>query len=193
MLGRIEGLAVRIAIAVGVMAFCGLSFCQTANVDGSPQPVPAVAAYRAFFQQVLTFKKISNPAAPVVSSAEPVLNHPPNPWDNLRAAVGLSDRELVMLIGIAADCDAKLAPLDQAVRPLTFESRLAYVESGTIPAALSQRMIDLEKRREQVVLDRIQQIKTGLSEPAFRKLDYYVLSPEGGKRPVGMIAPAAGK
>jgi hypothetical protein len=192
MLGRIGSLAVRIGIGLGLTAFWGLSFGQTANVDGSPQPVPAVAAYRVFFGQVLLFKKFPDPGAPV-TSGEPVLTHPPNLWDNLRATVGLTDRELVILTDIAADCDAKLAPLDQAVRPLTFESRLAYVESGTIPAALSQRMSDLEKRRDQVVLDHLKQLKTGLSESTFKKLDDYMLSPEGGKRPVGMIAPAAGK
>ena len=138
------------AIAFGLLSFSP-SLCQIGikkSETAPPGPAGTVQIHQLFFERV----------------ASSFLRRP------FTFQNDLSDVEMAILNNVAADCDSKLQPLND--RPVVFEARVRFVESGEEQEDwMEPRLAELKARREQVVLDHVQALRTSLGEPRFQALE----------------------
>jgi hypothetical protein len=86
----------------------------------------------------------------------------------------LTDAEMAILNNVAADCDFKLEPLNND-SPVVFEARMRFVESGEEQKDwMDQRLAELKARRELMVLDHVQALRTSLGELRFQALETFI-------------------
>lgn len=161
---------VRIGVAFWLAGcFCRV-LCQTSLSDAPPQQIPPdPVLYENFFRQVVQSRKVSGPV--LLNGQASTLPQP-----TFQEAAGLTDQEAQVLSALAADCEAKTGPLHGAVGSLVFESRLQSAESGEVSGWLTQRLKDLDDRRDQIVLDHVRQLKAAFGDSRFQTLDAYVRS-----------------
>jgi hypothetical protein len=85
----------------------------------------------------------------------------------------LTDAEMAILNNVAADCDSKLQPLDD--RPVVLEARIRFVESGEEQEDwMDQRLTELKARRDRVIAEHVEALRTSLGEPRFQALEAFV-------------------
>lgn len=85
----------------------------------------------------------------------------------------LTDAEMAILNNVAADCDSKLRPLSDG--PVVLEARMRFLESGEEQEDwMDQRLAELKARRELMVLDHVQALRTSLGEPRFQALETFI-------------------
>ena len=85
----------------------------------------------------------------------------------------LTDAEMAILNSVAADCDSKLQPLND--RPVVLEARMRFVESGDEQEGwMDQRLIELKARRDRVIVEHVEALRTSLGEPRFQALENFV-------------------
>jgi hypothetical protein len=81
--------------------------------------------------------------------------------------------EMAILNSVAADCDSKLQPLND--RPVVWEARMRFVESGVGQEDwMGQPLNELKARRNRVILEHIEALRTSLGEPRFQALETFV-------------------
>jgi hypothetical protein len=153
----------------------------------SPKDLSDPAVYEPFFRQVLELKWSSESSHSMTPNDQ--VQESPNAGlqvmkSRIHEVIGLNDIEVEILSSAATDCAAKIASLQEAARPLIFESRLQSVESGKISAAVTQKLKDLDDQHNRIVLDYIQRLKAALSNSSFEKLDAYVHAPLESKKPL---------
>jgi hypothetical protein len=141
------------------------ALCQT----GLPDP----AVYRSFFREVAWLKQAPDPV--LLNGHASDLRRP-----TIQEALGLTESEAQILNALAADCELKSRPLDDAVRLSTFEARLSSIESEGAPTAIQQQRKNLERRLDEIVQDHIQQLKVEFGDSRFEALDAYVRSRRTG-------------
>jgi hypothetical protein len=71
---------------------------------------------------------------------------------------------------------AKARFLEKTVRPLMFEARMEFVESGAISPSLREKLDDLENQWDRTILDHVQQLKAAFGERRFQTLDDFIQS-----------------
>jgi hypothetical protein len=141
------------AIALGLEGFSP-GVCQvtvTKSETRPPGPADPVQIHQLFFERVAR----SNPVTAFTSQSD------------------LTDAEMAILKSVAADCKSKLQPLDD--RPVVLESRMRFVESGeeqedwTVP-----RLAELKARRDHVIVEHVEALRSALGEPRFQALETFV-------------------
>jgi len=96
-----------------------------------------------------------------------------NPRASFTFPGDLTDTEMAVLSGVAADCDSKLQPLDD--RPVVLEARMRFLESGREQADwMDQHLIELKARRDRIVVEHVKALRTSLGEPRFQALETFV-------------------
>jgi hypothetical protein len=141
------------------------ALCQT----GLPDP----AVYRSFFRQVAQLKQVSGPV--LINGQASGLKQP-----TIQETLSLTENEAQILSGLAADFELKSRTLDGAVRLSTFEARLRSIESEGASTAVEQQRKNLERQRDEIVQDHIQQLKVEFGDSRFEALDAYVRSRRAG-------------
>ena len=82
----------------------------------------------------------------------------------------LTDAEVAIVKNVAADCDSKLGLLSD--NPVVFEARLRFLQSGEEQKDwLSQHLTELKGRRDRVIVEHIEALRTSLGEPRFQALE----------------------
>jgi hypothetical protein len=141
------------AIAFGLLGGSP-GLCQTAirKSETAPRgPAGPVQIHQLFFERVAN----SNPRKPFNFQND------------------LTDAEMAILNNVAADCDSKLEPLNDS--PVVFEARMRFVESGEEQKDwMDQRLAELKTRRDLMVLDHVQALRTSLGEPRFQALETFI-------------------
>jgi hypothetical protein len=85
----------------------------------------------------------------------------------------LTDAEMAILNSVAADCDSKLQPLND--RPVVLEARTRFVESGEEQQDwMDQRLTELKARRDRVIVEHLEALRTSLGEARFLALETFV-------------------
>jgi hypothetical protein len=93
-----------------------------------------------------------------------------NPRNPFTFQSDLTDAEMAILNSVAADCDSKLRPLDD--RPVVLEARMRFVESGEEQEDWTgPRLTELKARRDRVIVEHIEALRTSLGEPRFQALE----------------------
>jgi hypothetical protein len=136
------------------------------------QPPPAPATYLAFLRQVLWLKQ-----QPVLLNGQPTALI----YLTIQEYIGLNDPETQILNEVAADCEAKIRPIDESVRSATFEARLHSIQSEGSSEWLAQRLSGLNNQLDRIVRDQVQQLKHDLGDSRFEILDKYVRSKKDEK------------
>ena len=144
--------------------FCP-ALCQTG--------LPDRGVYRSFFMQVAQLNEAPGPV--LINGQVSGLRQP-----TIRETLGLTENEAQILSAIAADYELKIRALDGALRLSTFEARLSSIESEGASTAVQQRRKNLERQRDEIVQDHIQQLKVEFGESRFEALDAYVRSRRAG-------------
>jgi hypothetical protein len=82
----------------------------------------------------------------------------------------LTDAERALLNNVAADCASQLQPLDD--RPVVLEARMRFVESGEEQEDwVGRRLAELKARRDRVIVEHVEALRTSLGEPRFQVLE----------------------
>jgi hypothetical protein len=139
-------------------------FCPALCQTGLPDP----AVYLSFFRQVVWLKQASSPV--LVNGQASALRQP-----TMQETLGLTENEAQILSALAADCELKSRPLDAAVRLSTFEARLRSIESEGASTSVAQQK-NLDRQRDEMVQQYIQQLKVEFGDSRFEALDAYVRS-----------------
>jgi hypothetical protein len=158
----------------------GIGDCQSV-VSEAPPPGPDAATYGKFFSQVAMMKGSTLPAV-VTEKYEVVITRP-----GVQETLGLTDAEMEFLNSIASDCVravGRLTPSGSAI----FEARLRSIESGETLAQMEQRQRREDGRRDQVVLDRVEQLKKALGDSRFATVEAFLR----GKTPATDFFPMIG-
>jgi hypothetical protein len=155
-----------VAAAFFLLAGLGLGYCQAGIVE-IPGP-PDASRYRDFFNQV-AFLRSSPVVGAFTEQFEVRVTRP-----TLQEAIGVTDAEAASLTAISKDCGVKLSQLDGTPGPSKFEALMRSIESGETLAQLEQRMKELDERRDQVVRDHVEQLKTALGDSRFQVVDAFV-------------------
>jgi hypothetical protein len=142
------------AIALGLMGFSP-GVCQKITIKKSETrpsgPADAVQIHQLLFERV----SHSNPRTPFTFQRD------------------LTDAEMAILNSVAADCDSKLQPLND--RPVVLEARMRFVESGEEQENwLDQRLTDLKARRDRVIVEHVEALRTLLGEQRFQAFETFV-------------------
>ena len=141
------------AVPISTVFWLTLRFCPAHQNLYDP------AVYLSFFRQVAGLKQVSGLRQPT-----------------LQGAIGLTEQEVQILNGLAADCELKSRPFANAVGLLTFEARLRAVESEDGSAWLAQQRKHLDSQRDEMVRQYIQQLKVEFGDSRFEVLDAYIRS-----------------
>ena len=144
-------------------------FCPAPCQTGLPDR----AVYRSFFMQVAQLKQAPGPV--LINGQASGLRQP-----TIQETLGLTENEAQILSALAADCELKSRTLDGAVRLSTFEARLSSIESEGASTAAAQQRKNLERQRDEIVQDHIQQLKVEFGDSRFEALDAYVRSRRAG-------------
>jgi hypothetical protein len=138
------------AIALGLMGFSP-GVCQIAikkSETRPPGPADPVRIHQLFFKRV----SHSNPRTPFTFQSN------------------LTDAEMAILNSVAADCDSKLQPLNDG--PVVMEARMRLVESGEEQETwMDQRLNELKARRDRVIVEHVEALRTSLGELRFQALE----------------------
>ncbi len=141
------------AIALGLIGFSP-GVCQITSKKSETRPrgpADPVQLHQLFFERV----SHSNPRTPFTFHSD------------------LTDAEMAILIGVAADCDSKLQPLND--RPVVLEARVRFVESGEEQEKwMDQRLTELKARRDRVIVEHVEALQTSLGESRFQALETFV-------------------
>jgi len=114
-------------------------------------PADPVQIHQLFFERV----SHSNPRTPFTFQSD------------------LTDAEMAILNSVAADCGSKLQPLND--RPVVLEARMRFVESGEEQEDwMDQRLTELKARRDRVIAEHVEALRTSLGEPRFQALETFV-------------------
>jgi len=159
------GCAVRLTAAFWLTWCVYPALCQT----GLPDP----AVYRSFFREVAWLKQAPDPV--LLNGQASGLRRP-----TIQETLGLTESEAQILNALAADCELKSRPLDDAVRVSTLEARLSSIESEGAPTAIGKQRKNLERRLDEIVQNHIQQLKVEFGDSRFEALDSYVRSRRAG-------------
>jgi hypothetical protein len=137
--------------------------CQSGLPDAAPQqPIASADVYAAFLGEVAGLSSgASSPSRPT-------------PKD----AIGLTDQEARILDELAAECSSEQLLLNDAVRRLTWETRMRAIGSENIPEGLSRKLKDLDNQRRVMALDHRQRLRTAFGDSRFQTLDAFVRSRE---------------
>jgi hypothetical protein len=141
------------AIALGLMGVspgvCQVTIKKSETRPGGP--ADPIQIHQLFFERV----SHSNPRTPFTFQSD------------------LTDAEMAILNGLAADCDSKLQPLND--RPVVLEARMRFVESGEGQEDwMDQRLTELKARRDLVVVEHVDALRTSLGERRFQALETFV-------------------
>jgi hypothetical protein len=82
--------------------------------------------------------------------------------------------EAQSLRAIAADCEANIRAIDIAVRPLVKELRFEALAEEAPSESVSRRYNELNRQREQLVLDHIQGLRTAFGEARFQQIETFI-------------------
>lgn len=172
------------AMALGLIGFSS-GVCQTAikqtRIEKSETrphgPAGSVQIHQLFFERV----SHSNPRKPFTFPSD------------------LTGAESAILKSVAADCDSTLRPLND--RPVVLEARMRFVQSGQEQEAwMDPRLAELQARRDRVIVEHVEALRTLLGEPRFQAIEsfvhdwYYSLKEAGAAVPGSApAAPAAKK
>ena len=168
--------------------FALLLFGATTFAGAQDRPNPDL--YQDFFRQVFALKSAGDHPTARLANGDIV----PMKVPTLQEVLGLTDEEVERLNTTAADCLSKLNVLNRASASLIFESRLETADNGKISNALALEMKNLDDRRNTLVLDHVQELKTALPPASFEKVDAYVRAPAREKKsltPVVELPPGA--
>jgi hypothetical protein len=151
----------RIQILLGLLTCPGL--CQTIlnrsdlMISGVPIIESSTRVYQNFFNEV---KDLG--IRPLTTEA--------------RTSLRLTDQELRSLLTVTADLATETRFLAKTVRPLMFEARMEFVESGAISPSLREKLDDLGHQWDRTILDHVQQLKAAFGERRFQTLDDFIQS-----------------
>jgi hypothetical protein len=82
----------------------------------------------------------------------------------------LTDGEIAIVNNVAADCGSKLGPLSDT--PVRWEALMRSLESGKEQEDwLNQHLSDLKARRNRVILDHVEALRSSLGEARFQALE----------------------
>ncbi|HEY6340199.1 MAG TPA: hypothetical protein VIY49_01795 [Bryobacteraceae bacterium] len=85
----------------------------------------------------------------------------------------LTYAERAILNNVADDCNSKLQRLND--RPVVLEARVRFVESGEGQEDwMDKRLAELKTRRELMVLEHVQALRTSLGEQRFQALETFI-------------------
>ena len=114
-------------------------------------PADSVPIHQLFFERV----SHSNPRAPFTFRSD------------------LTDAEMAILNSVAAHCDSKLQPLND--RAVVLEARMRFVESGEEQEDwMDQRLTELKARRDRVIVEHVESLRTSLGEARLQVLETFV-------------------
>ena len=170
---------VRMGIAVWLAGCCCHGDCQTAPSAAAPRQEPSdYSIYDAFFQKVALQKDAPN-GQPSLLNGQPTDLH----FLSIQEAVGLTDREMQALNGIATDCQAGIGALYRHNPHVVFDALMESIESGKDTSADMQQLSkDQENQRERMVLDHMQQVGAAFGDARFQELNAR-LRAEAASRP----------
>jgi hypothetical protein len=150
-----------------VAGFCNL-FCQLPDPQ-SPPVDPRV--YEQFFAQFVGIKHVIDSQSSAVNGQLSTITAP-----NIEKTIGLTHHEVAAVNASALDCLAQMRRVDDAIKPLIFDSRIQAIQFGESVAWITLRLKDLNTQRTTIIVDHVQQLKIALGDASFQKLDAYVRS-----------------
>jgi hypothetical protein len=157
----------RMGIAVWLAGCCCHGDCQTAPSAAAPRQEPSdYSIYDAFFQKVALQKDAPN-GQPSLLNGQPTDLH----FLSIQEAVGLTDREMQALNGIATDCQDRIGSIPRHTN-FVFDALLESIESGKDTSADMQQLSkDQENQRERMVLDHMHQVRAAFGDARFQELN----------------------
>jgi hypothetical protein len=123
--------------------------------------------YGAFFRHVVFLDDVAARLAAMGNSGN-------YPRSEIQQRARLTDMETAALKSVAADCEAKLAAMRNAVQTLVRDARSQTPRQDPLPAWLTQQAQDLYSQREPLIAEHIQQLKNLFGSARFQHLDGYV-------------------
>jgi hypothetical protein len=129
--------------------FCQIAIKKSQTVP--PGPAGLVQIYQLFFERLAK----STPRNPFTFQND------------------LTYAERTLLNNVADDCNSQLQRLDD--RPVVLEARVRFVESGEGQEDwMDKRLAELKTRRELMVQDHVQGLRTSLGEERFQALETFI-------------------
>jgi hypothetical protein len=129
--------------------------------------IPDAVIYEAFFRRVSFTEDLAKKSTAQGLDGAGVLRR-------LQGAAGLQDTQMQVLRDTVADWQAKRAAADLEAKPLLAVARAQKSASGPPPSDAQQRLQEWRERREQIVRDAMERLRTAFGSPRFFFFDAYV-------------------
>jgi hypothetical protein len=157
----------RAALTLLAAGFLAQAPCQNGPSAKPTKQIPDNVIYEFFFQRVAALDDLGSQLDANGKSGK-------MPRGQVQAEAQLSPAEAQALKAVAADCRSLVAATKSAAQPLIDAARGQAAVSGAPSPSTRNQLRALQKQREKIVEDHIQQLKQAIGGNRFGKLDAYV-------------------